>query len=108
MDKSKKIKRLSKDYFVTLEGKPVCPPFNDEAGVFDNKVMPLYRAMCVAYPETTHLVCVTTFDIDDEKLRNNDNPPALEGDVIPPVFLCDFDCVNCTSQPICLHDKSLL
>ncbi len=67
MDNSKKINKLSKEYFIVRDGKPVFPPFNDEAGVFDNEVMPLYRAIRVAFPEVTHLVCVTTFDVDDEK-----------------------------------------
>lgn len=54
---------VSKEYFVTLDGKPVCAPQNDEPGVFDNIVMKIYDAFVVPYgQQRVKIVCVTTYN----------------------------------------------
>lgn len=73
MDNTFKIKQLSKEYFVTLDGKPVCPGVNDEPGTFDNDVLPIYRSFVNMFGERVKMVCVTTFDEDVVK-DDGENP----------------------------------
>lgn len=61
------IKILTKEYFVTLDKKPVCPPFNDEPGN-DKLWYDIYQSLSNAFgKERVEVVCVTTFDtVKDE------------------------------------------
>lgn len=74
MDNLLNIKRLSREYFVTLDGKPVCPGVNDEPGVFDNDILPIYRSFVNMFgDERVKMVSVTTFvekENLDEVLKN--------------------------------------
>lgn len=73
MDNTFKIKQLSKEYFVTLDGKPLCPGFNDEPGTFDNDVLPIYRSFINMFDDRVKMVCVTTF-VEDEVKEDGENP----------------------------------
>lgn len=66
------VKIKKKEYVVTAHGQAFLPPITDEPGIFDSRVIPLYRALKeIGAP--TEIICVTKLAlIGDEDYPKED------------------------------------